>query len=236
MIEVISELLIQIIDPAMEGTIILPLKEVLPATEFDPTGTRIAIRHQDNVLNRPMEDPVPAIESRCRTRKEHLSGCSVMNPTGVQVQEDLLVILLEILKGLPQHRMYKDQLTGIQVVQVFKDRHLVLPEIQVSKDLVEAQTFVGQQAVQIFEVHQEEVSLSDDEWETLVTWVDANAPYYSTYFQYFDSAGELLPEAIRVRIKLDPPFATGEKAFRLADPPLAHAPDVTVHVGQSLAR
>ncbi|NQT16363.1 MAG: hypothetical protein HQ582_26635, partial [Planctomycetes bacterium] len=65
------------------------------------------------------------------------------------------------------------------------------------------------------EAHREDVSLSSDEWETLVTWVDANAPYHSTYFQYFDSDGKMLPNAIRVRIDLDPPFKAGEKAYRV---------------------
>ena len=59
------------------------------------------------------------------------------------------------------------------------------------------------------------MSLSSDEWETLVTWVDANAPYHSTYFQYFDSQGKILPNAIRVRVELDPPFKPGEKAYRI---------------------
>ena len=67
------------------------------------------------------------------------------------------------------------------------------------------------------ETHQKEVSLTSDEWETLVTWVDANAPYHSTYFQYFDSNGNLLPNAIRVQVELDPPFAAGEKTFRIVD-------------------
>jgi hypothetical protein len=65
------------------------------------------------------------------------------------------------------------------------------------------------------EVHRKEVSLSRDEWETLVTWVDANAPYHSTYFRYFDSRGKLLPNAIRVRVELDPPFKAGEKTYRI---------------------
>ncbi|MFH1919871.1 MAG: hypothetical protein ABIP48_08310, partial [Planctomycetota bacterium] len=65
------------------------------------------------------------------------------------------------------------------------------------------------------EVHRKDVSLSSDEWETLVTWVDANAPYRSTYYQYFDSSGEILPNAIRVRVELDPPFKAGEKTYRI---------------------
>jgi len=32
------------------------------------------------------------------------------------------------------------------------------------------------------ELHRKEVRLSDDEWLTLVTWIDANAPYYDTFF------------------------------------------------------
>jgi hypothetical protein len=64
-------------------------------------------------------------------------------------------------------------------------------------------------------VHQKDVNLSADEWETLVTWVDANAPYRSTYYQYFNSGGEILPHAIQVRIELDPPFQAGEKSCRV---------------------
>jgi len=64
------------------------------------------------------------------------------------------------------------------------------------------------------EAHRKDMALSADEWETLVTWVDANAPYYSTYYQYFDADGKLLPQARRVRIELDPPFQSGEKSQR----------------------
>jgi hypothetical protein len=63
--------------------------------------------------------------------------------------------------------------------------------------------------------HRKDVTLSKSEWETLVTWVDANAPYHSTYFQYFDTQGKLLPRPVRVRIELDPPFKSGEKTMRL---------------------
>jgi hypothetical protein len=66
------------------------------------------------------------------------------------------------------------------------------------------------------EVHKKNVALNRDEWETVVTWVDANAPYRSTYFQYFDSDGKLLPRAIPVRVKLDSPFKAGEKSYRIA--------------------
>jgi hypothetical protein len=72
------------------------------------------------------------------------------------------------------------------------------------------------------EAHRKDVALSRDEWETLVTWVDANAPYHATYFQYFDPGGKVLPRAIRVRVELDPPFATGEKGYRLAFVPPSH--------------
>ena len=36
----------------------------------------------------------------------------------------------------------------------------------------------------------------------------ANAPYRSTYYQYFNSDGKVLPNAIPVRVELDPPFKT----------------------------
>ncbi|MHB9078995.1 MAG: HzsA-related protein, partial [Pirellulaceae bacterium] len=66
------------------------------------------------------------------------------------------------------------------------------------------------------ETHRREVAMTRDEWETLVTWVDANAPYFSTFYQYFDASGRELPRAIPVRVELDPPFQAGEKTFRLA--------------------
>jgi hypothetical protein len=57
----------------------------------------------------------------------------------------------------------------------------------------------------------------------LDSYRDANAPYHSTYFQYFDSHGKLLPRPVRVRIDLDPPFKTGEKAMRIVgEGPLGH--------------
>jgi hypothetical protein len=65
------------------------------------------------------------------------------------------------------------------------------------------------------EVHRKDASLSREEWEALVTWVDANAPYRSTYFQYFDSQGKLLPRPLPVRVELDPPFKIGEKSYRI---------------------
>lgn len=75
------------------------------------------------------------------------------------------------------------------------------------------------------EVHQKDVSLSKDEWETLVTWVDANAPYRSTYYQYFESDGKVFPKAKKVRVELDPPFKAGEKAYRIvADQPAQRIP------------
>ena len=73
------------------------------------------------------------------------------------------------------------------------------------------------------EAHRKDVALSGDEWETLVTWVDANAPYHATYFQYFDAQGKLLPHAIRVRIELDPPFQPGEKTQRIVEAPAGPA-------------
>jgi hypothetical protein len=65
------------------------------------------------------------------------------------------------------------------------------------------------------EAHRKDAALGRDEWETLVTWVDANAPYYAAYYQYFDSQGKLLPRAKQVRVELDPPFRPGEKSFRI---------------------
>lgn len=73
------------------------------------------------------------------------------------------------------------------------------------------------------EAHRKDMALSADEWETLVTWVDANAPYHATYFQYFDAQGKLLPHAKRVQIELDPPFQPGEKTQRIVEAPAGPA-------------
>ncbi len=38
-------------------------------------------------------------------------------------------------------------------------------------------------------LHRKEVDLNDDEWESLVTWVDANAPYYDMFYNRRPSEG-----------------------------------------------
>jgi len=38
--------------------------------------------------------------------------------------------------------------------------------------------------------HLEEVALSDQEWQALVTWVDANAPYHDKFYNRRPSEGE----------------------------------------------
>jgi hypothetical protein len=67
--------------------------------------------------------------------------------------------------------------------------------------------------------HRKEVAMRRDEWETLVTWVDANAPYHARYYQYFDANGKLLPRPIQVRLELDKPFQAGEKSVRIVAEP-----------------
>ena len=64
-------------------------------------------------------------------------------------------------------------------------------------------------------LHRDEVDLTAAEWETLVTWVDANAPYFATFYQYFDAQGKALPTPIRVQVELDPPFKAGEKSSHI---------------------
>ena len=51
--------------------------------------------------------------------------------------------------------------------------------------------------------HRERVSLTPDEWTALVTWVDANVPYYDTFINKRPECGgpprrELLPPAADV--------------------------------------
>ena len=53
-------------------------------------------------------------------------------------------------------------------------------------------------------LHRDEVRLGPDEWETLATWVDANAPYYDTFFDKSPSGGA---DPVRNhRLALFPPF------------------------------
>lgn len=51
------------------------------------------------------------------------------------------------------------------------------------------------------ELHREKVVLSPDEWETLTTWVDANAPYYADFFNRRPREGDQPIRDIRVRIR-----------------------------------
>lgn len=57
--------------------------------------------------------------------------------------------------------------------------------------------------------HREKSGLTDEEWRAIITWVDANAPYFDTYFNKRPDDGN---EPIRVEVKLDPPF--GEAGVR----------------------
>ena len=55
-------------------------------------------------------------------------------------------------------------------------------------------------------VHLEKAKLAPDDWTTLVTWVDANAPYRSAYFQKQDETGQTLKPPKFVEIPLRAPF------------------------------
>lgn len=57
------------------------------------------------------------------------------------------------------------------------------------------------------ESHRAEVKLAAEEWIALVTWVDANAPYYDTFYNKRPADGG--PPRRDVRIELPDPFAAG---------------------------
>jgi len=57
-------------------------------------------------------------------------------------------------------------------------------------------------------LHVKEVKLKPAEWETLVTWVDANAPYYDTFFNKRPPGGG--PPVRNVRLAPFPPFPPDE--------------------------
>ncbi|MFP4058089.1 MAG: hypothetical protein ACLF0G_14575 [Candidatus Brocadiia bacterium] len=55
-------------------------------------------------------------------------------------------------------------------------------------------------------LHRREVDLTDAEWRTLVTWVDANAPYFDTFYNRRPADGGKPRRTIR--LELPPPFAS----------------------------
>ena len=55
--------------------------------------------------------------------------------------------------------------------------------------------------------HRERLKPGSADWLTLVTWVDANAPYRSTCYQKFDDQGRALAQPLQVALTLPPPFA-----------------------------
>jgi hypothetical protein len=53
------------------------------------------------------------------------------------------------------------------------------------------------------DAHRKRVDLTDEEWETLVTWVDANAPYFDTFYNRRPADGEPVRN---LRVDLPDPF------------------------------
>ncbi len=58
------------------------------------------------------------------------------------------------------------------------------------------------------------IALTDAEWETLVTWVDVNAPYHDTHVRQRRPRKRDRPTE-RVDVKLDDPWSEGEKGFEI---------------------
>jgi hypothetical protein len=56
-------------------------------------------------------------------------------------------------------------------------------------------------------LHQTEAKLSADEWTALVTWIDANSPYYDTFFNKRPADGG--PPRRDIRLQLPDPFVAG---------------------------
>ena len=54
------------------------------------------------------------------------------------------------------------------------------------------------------DLHRREVKLNDQQWEALVTWVDANAPYYDMFFNKRPADGKPVRE---IRLEFPDPFA-----------------------------
>jgi len=50
------------------------------------------------------------------------------------------------------------------------------------------------------EYHQKHIKFTDQEWEDLVTWVDANAPYWGTFINKEPVRKNELPERVKVKI------------------------------------
>jgi cytochrome c553 len=60
--------------------------------------------------------------------------------------------------------------------------------------------------------HRERLKPGSADWLTLVTWLDANAPYRSTFYQKFDEQGRKLAQPLQVPIVLQPPFTAAALA------------------------
>jgi hypothetical protein len=54
------------------------------------------------------------------------------------------------------------------------------------------------------ELHRREVTLNDDEWLSLVTWVDTNAPYYDRFINKRPTDGS--PPRRDIVLRLDEPL------------------------------
>jgi len=64
------------------------------------------------------------------------------------------------------------------------------------------------------DLHRKECKLPADEWQTLVTWVDANAPYHSAFYQKHDEKGQVLAQPLRVRLTLPPAWPQPRAAVK----------------------
>ena len=61
--------------------------------------------------------------------------------------------------------------------------------------------------------------LTPAQWETLVTWIDVNAPYHGTHLRYLGSSRKTGWVLESVKVRLDPPFKRGEKDFVIEECP-----------------
>ena len=56
-------------------------------------------------------------------------------------------------------------------------------------------------------LHKKEIKLTPAEWQALVTWVDANAPYHDTFYSRRPPGGGA--PVRNIRVELPDPFAAG---------------------------
>jgi hypothetical protein len=135
-------------------------------------------------------------------------GLKADEPTPV---EDLTAFELNQGKG---HNMVKDKASLVKMENNEYPGQLITISNKFSDNSVTKVRQFGSgnskliQAL-LSDTHKDKVKLSDQEWEDLVTWIDANAPYWGSFINKNPVKYDKSPE--RIKVKIGKPFAMATK-------------------------